>query len=175
MLGHTVTPMPTVLESWTDIASDDYANFLDLALDWFGFFSLVWRDSRRFDDSAVQIRRDLEKHETNRRRSSHWPGTCITHALNPPLATIISYRLDAASRLVLARPGSLSAWLDPQYPEDLAFYQRDGRLAFATSTHERMSWAVDLDFGYSLPKHLGFTETKKEAIDEGEGGFEYVA
>ena len=165
--------MPIILESWKDIAGDDYTNFLDMALDWFGFFSLVWRDSRRFDDSAIRIRRDLDKHETNLRRASHWPGTCLGQALNPPKATIISYRLDAASRLVLARPGSLSAWLDPLYPEDLAFYQRDGRLAFATSTHERMSWAIDLNFGYSLPKHLDFTETETDGT--GDGGFEYVA
>lgn len=60
--------MPTILESGTDITGDDYTDFLDMALDWFAFFSLVWRDTSSFDDSAVQIRRDLDKHETNRRR-----------------------------------------------------------------------------------------------------------
>jgi hypothetical protein len=52
--------MLTILASWTDIADDEYTDFLDMALDWFGFFSLVRRDSRSFDDSAVQIRRDLD-------------------------------------------------------------------------------------------------------------------
>jgi len=165
--------MPTILESWTDIAEGDYSDFLDMALDWFGFFSLVWRDTSSFDESAVQIRRDLDRHETNRRRSSHWPGTCISRSTNPPKATIISYRLDLVSRQVLARPGSLSAWLAPAYPEDLAFYQHDRRLAFASCTHERIAWAIDLDFGSSLPMHLDFTP--REANSDGEGGFEYVA
>ena len=64
--------MPIILESWKDIAGGDYADFLDMALDWFGFLSLVWRDTSSFDDSAIQIRRDLERHvwrEEPRRRS----------------------------------------------------------------------------------------------------------
>lgn len=165
--------MRTILESWTDIAGDDYTDFLDTALDWFAFFSLVWRDTSSFDDSAVQIRRDLDRHETNRRRTSHWPGTYICRTAKTPQATLISYRLDIASRQVLARPGSLAAWLAPLYPEDLAFYQSDGRLAFATSTHECMAWAIDLNFGYTLPKRLDFTP--RESKMSGEGGFEYMA
>ncbi|HYG36874.1 MAG TPA: hypothetical protein VEC99_18925 [Clostridia bacterium] len=65
------------------------------------------------------------------------------------------------------------AWLVPAYPEDLAFYQRNGRLAFATCSHERMAWAIDLDFGYSLPKRLDFTPREMEV--GGDDGFEYVA
>jgi hypothetical protein len=164
--------MPTILESWTDIAESDYMDFLDMTLDWFGFFSLVWRDGSTFDDSAIQVRRDLDRHETNRRRVSHWPGTRVFDTKGP-IATIISYRLDKDSRGVLARPASLFAWVAPAYPEDLAFYQCDGRLAFATCTHERMAWAVDLDFGYTLPKHLDFTPHEMELV--GDGGFEYVA
>jgi len=164
--------MPLVLESWTDIAGDDYTNFLDLALDWFGFFSLVWRDGSTFDDSAIQIRRDLDRHETNRRRVSHWPGTRVFDTKGP-IASIISYRLDRGSRDVLARPASLFSWLAPTYPEDLAFYHREGHLTFATVSHERMAWAVDLDFGYTLPKRWDFTPHEMELV--GDGGFEYVA
>jgi hypothetical protein len=172
-LGHIVTRMPIIFESWKDIAGDDYADFLDMALDWFGFFSLVWRDASSFDDSAIQIRRDLERHKISRRRASHWLGTYICRTANTPKADIITFRLDATSRAILARPGSLFCWLAPTYPEDLAFYHREGRLAFATVSHERMAWAVDLDFGCSLPKHLEFTE--REAELSGDGGFEYVA
>lgn len=164
--------MPTLLESWTDIARGEYAEFLDMALDWFGFFSLVWRDRSTFDHSAIQIRRDLDRHETNRRRVSHWPGTRVLDTKGP-IATISSYRLDKVSRDALARPASLFSWLAPAYPEDLAFYHRDGRLAFATVSHDRMAWAVDLDFGYTLPKLWDFTPHEMELI--GDGGFEYVA
>jgi hypothetical protein len=82
--------MPIVLQSWTDITGDHYTTFIDMALDWFGFFSLVWRDCSTFDDSAIQIRRDLDKHETNRRRVTHWPGTRVFETKGP-IATIISY------------------------------------------------------------------------------------
>ena len=173
ILGDIVALMPTILESWTDIAGEDYTAFLDMTLDWFAFFSLVWRDTSSFDDSAVQIRCNLDRHETNRRRASHWPGTYICRTADTPQATIISYRLDLASRKILARTGSLAAWLAPAYPEDLAFYQSDRRLAFASCAHERMAWAIDLDFGYTLPKYLDFTPRETELV--GDGGFEYVA
>ena len=163
--------MATILESWTDITGSDYSNFLDMALDWFGFFSLVRRDGVSFDDSAVQVWRDLHRHETNRRRSSHWAGTRVSS--KTPVASVISYRLDSGSRSILARPGSLFAWVATAFPEDIAFYQRDGRLAFATCTHEAMAWAIDLDFGYSLPKHLEFEAEEMKLT--GEGRFEYVA
>ncbi|HWN93798.1 MAG TPA: hypothetical protein VNT99_02085 [Methylomirabilota bacterium] len=165
--------MAIILESWKDIAGDDYADFLDMALDWFGFFSIVWRDTSSFDDSAVLIRRDLERHEVVRRRASHWPGTRTSRTANTPKADIITFRLDVSSRQVLARPGSLFSWVAPRYPEDLAFYHQEGRLAFATVSHERMAWAIDRDFGCSLPKRLEFTERESELA--GDGGFEYVA
>ena len=38
---------------------------------------------------------------------------------------------------------------------------------------ERLAWAVDLDFGYTLPLHLDFTPHEMELA--GDGGFEYVA
>ena len=165
--------MPTVLESWNDIAGDDYADFLDMAPDWFGFFSLVWRDASKFNDSAIQIRRELERHEVSRRRASHWPGTYIHRTANTPKAYIITFRLDAASRQILAKPGSLFSWLAPTYPEDLAFYHRERRLAFASISHEGIARAVDLDFGFSLPKHFDFG--KHDFDWAGDGGFDYMA
>jgi hypothetical protein len=56
------------------------------------------------------------------------------------------------------------------YPEDLAFYRREGGLAFATVSHEGMAWAVDLDFGYTLPKQWDLTPHEMALI--GDGGFE---
>jgi hypothetical protein len=154
-----------VLESWKDIKENDYNDFLDMTLDWFGFFSLVWRDTSTFDDSAAQIRRDLWNHEIEHRRASHWPGTYICKTAKTPKADIITFRLDKNSREVLQKPGSLFSWLAPNYPEDLAFYQKDGRLAFASTSHEGLAWAIDVDFGWSLPKHLDFTESKSDVDD----------
>jgi hypothetical protein len=163
--------MPTIFESGTDIAGKDYADFLESALDWFGFFSLVWRDASTFGDSAHQLRQDLKRYETRQRRASHWPGTIIPS--KTPAATIVTYELSSITRLFLAKPGALFAWVAPAYPEDLAFYQRDGRLAFATCSQVRIAWAVNLDFGNSLPKHLGFTEQENDLT--GPGSFDYSA
>lgn len=68
------------------------------------------------------------------------------------------------------------SWVVPAFPEDLAFYRRAGKLAFATCAHDRMAWAVDLDLAYTLPKCWGFT--LREMVEKdmvGDGGFEYVA
>lgn len=159
------------LESGTNIAGADYTRFLDQALIAFAYFTLVWRDAAEFDDTAFNVRKDLARHQTNRRRAGHWPGTYIS--AKAPQATIISYRLDAAARRVLARPGSLFAWLAPAYPEDLAFYQRDGRLAFATCTRDRLAWAIDLTFGGLLPDHLNFMPERIST--SGFAGFDYAA
>jgi hypothetical protein len=163
--------MPTIFESGTDIAGKDYADFLESALDWFGFFSLVWRDALAFNDSAAQLRRDLERYETRQRRASHWPGTYLSS--KTPAATVVTYELGSVTQLFLAKPGSLFGWVAPAYPEDLAFYLRDRRLAFATCTQVRIAWAVNLDFGKSLPKHLGFTQEETDMT--GDGGFNYLA
>ena len=48
--------MPIILESSNDIRGGDYTDFLDMALDWFSLFSLVWRGSFHFDNSADDIR-----------------------------------------------------------------------------------------------------------------------
>jgi hypothetical protein len=154
--------MAKVLESWKDIIGNDYNDFLDMAADWFGFFSLVWRDKFEFNDSAIQIKHDLWKHEICRRRATHWPGTYYMQNADTPKADIITFRVDAISRKILARPKSLFSWQAPAYPEDLAFYKKDGQLAFATSSHERIAWAIDTDFGWSLPKHLDFTGSKSD-------------
>ncbi|MEI9864673.1 MAG: hypothetical protein WDN00_08985 [Limisphaerales bacterium] len=154
--------MAKVLESWIDIKENDYDDFLDMAIDWFGFFSLVWLDSRKFDDSAAQIKQDLRNHEICRRRATHWPGTRYMQNADTPKADIITFRLDVASRKILARPKSLFSWREPAYLEDLAFYKKDGQLGFATSSHESIAWAVDTDFGWSLPKRLDFTDSKSD-------------
>jgi hypothetical protein len=164
--------MPVILESWSDISGEAYSAFVDMATDWFGFFSLVWRDGLKFDDRAIEMRRDLDRYETNRRRVSHWAGTRVFKAAGP-IATIISFRICEESRGVLKRPGSLFAWIAPAFPEDIAFYKHDGELAFASCTHDRLAWAVDLDFGYTLPKQLGFTPREMSFV--GDGGFQYVA
>ena len=64
---------------------------------------------------------------------------------------------------MLERPGSLFGWLQPAYPEDLAFFGHDERLAFASVSHEKDAWVLDVEFARLLPKQFGLSE---ESIDE---------
>ncbi len=76
---------------------------------------------------------------------------------------VIFYRFDPQTLQVLERPGSLLSWLQPDFPEDLAFFGNDRQCSFASVTHERDVWILDLEFGRSLPKRIRLTE---DIIDE---------
>jgi hypothetical protein len=142
-----------------DIAGKDYGQFLRIASEQFPLFMLVWRDQFSFKPSARTIRRELQPLQLRHRRSSKWPGNVMLGHK----ADVITYRFDQQALEVLQRPGSLFGWLQPTYPEDLAFFDSDQQCAFASVSHEKEAWILDLDFGRSLPKRLGLTE---ESIDE---------
>ena len=142
-----------------DIAGEDYGQFLRIASERFPSFRLVWRDQFSFKPSARTIRRELKPLQLRHRRRSNWPGNVMLGHKGD----VITYRFDQQALKVLQRPGSLFGWLQPAYPEDLAFFDSDQQCAFASVSHEKDAWILDLDFGRSLPKRLGLME---ESIDE---------
>src|SRR5436190_15320726 len=110
-----------------DIAGDDYRQFLQIASERFPSFMLIWRDQFSFKQSARTLRRDLQPLQLGHRRSSKWPG----NVMFGHKGDVITYRFDRKAIDVLERPGSLFGWLQPAYPEDLAFFDSDQRCAFA--------------------------------------------
>jgi hypothetical protein len=133
-----------------DITGLEYDRFLRAALGRFPFFMLVWRDQFTFRPSARAIRRHLGPFEVRQRRSNRWPG----NVMFGHKADIIFYRSDPESFQVLAGPGSLLSWLQPYFPEDLAFFGADRRCLVVSVTHEKDVWILDREFARSLPKRI---------------------
>jgi hypothetical protein len=134
-----------------DIAGEDYSKFLRLASERFPVFMLVWLDQFSFKPTARAIRRELQPLQLHHRRSSRWPGTIMFGHKGD----VITYRFDEQALAVLERPGSLFGWLQPTFPEDLAFFGADQRCAFASVSHEREAWILDVEFAHLLPKRFG--------------------
>ena len=154
--------MPKLLHSTSDIAGEDYTAFLEHACQHFASFSLVWRPDLSPDQNRRTVGRDLRRYELQKRRGSCWPGTQLSGGSGNS-HTIITYGLDRDSATVLTRPRSIFGWLSPKYPEDLAFYRKDGHCGFASVAHERLAWILDKEFGLALPGSYGFfAETMPE-------------
>ena len=151
--------MPKLMHSTSDIAGEGYTAFLTQACGHFTSFSLVWRQSLSRDKNSQAVGQALRQHQLQTRQGSCWPGTQLSGAS----ATIVTYSLNHDSVKVLQKPGSLFSWISPQYPEDLAFYGKDGRCGFASVAHEGLAWILDLKFASVLPDTCGFfVETMAE-------------
>jgi hypothetical protein len=160
--------MPKVLHSTSDITGRDYTAFLDEAFKHFTSFSLVWRKGLSYDQNRHTVGHDLARHELQKRQGSCWPGTQLFGVSQ----TIITYGLNADTARVLSRPASLFAWLSPSFPEDLAFYLKNGHCGFASVAHEGLAWILDMEFASALPNRYGFSE---ESMPEKEYRmFDYV-
>jgi hypothetical protein len=144
--------MPKLMRSTSDIEGEDYRTFLAEACKRFASFSLVWRPGLAYDRDRRAVGRDLQGHRLESRQGSCWPGTQKFGGS----ATVTSYALDRESAKVLARPGSVFSWVSPRYPEDLAFYRKDGQCGFASVAHEELAWILDMQFASALPDSCGF-------------------
>ena len=78
-------------------------------------------------------------------------------------ADVITYRFEEPAMEVLERPGSLFGWLSPSYPEDLAFFGRDKKCAFASVSHEGDAYILDVEFGRALSRRF---ELVQESVEE---------
>ena len=130
---------------------------------------LVWRDQFTFKPSARAVRRHLRPFHIRSRRCSKWPGNNIFG----DKADVVFYRSDPEALQVLERPGSLLSWLQPHFPEDLAFFGADGRCKLVSVTHEKDVWILDEEFARSLPKHIVLAKDMINATDWTKF-FEYV-
>jgi hypothetical protein len=103
------------------------------------YFSLVWRDQFKFEPSAYQIKHALKPFQISNVRTDEWLGTkLIGHS-----AIVRSYRISGESIELLNVAGSLYSWLQPNLPEDLAFYSSGNVGWLASISHERRAWLLD--------------------------------
>lgn len=132
--------MPSIFSvEHTDIAGEDYATLLRLALPCFDAFSLVWPSDLPHAASRHAIGHGLRHHQITKQEGR------------------ITYRFDADTIPILLKPGALFRWRFSEYPEDLTFY-RGAQAGFVSVSHEEMAWILDSAFARSLPPRLGFRE-----------------
>jgi len=98
-------------------------------------FSLVWRDSFEFRESAHDIAKRLSPYLLSESKTSKWPGTEVFGAE----ALLKIYAVNNNTISILSEVSCIYEWLAPKFPEDLAFY-RKGKTIFASVAHEKMAW-----------------------------------
>ena len=116
-----------------------YIDFLKFAASRCDSFSLVWRDQFKFEQSADDVKDSLKPFLISNIRTDDWPGTkLIGHE-----AIVRRYRIEDEAVKTLQVAGSLYSWLQPNLPEDLAFYSSDGKVWVASISHEHEAWFMD--------------------------------
>lgn len=128
--------MKPVFDIVAEPKAQTYIELLNFAASKCESFSLVWRDQFRFESSAAEIKDALKPFLISNTRTDEWPGTkLIGHQ-----AIVRRYRVSDESVKLLQRAGSLYSWLEPNLPEDLAFYGSGNVAWLASISHEHAAW-----------------------------------
>jgi len=99
----------------------------------------VWRKQFQFEPSAHQIANSLKPFLISNVKTDEWLGTkLIGHE-----AIVRQYRVADKSINILCSVSSLYSWLQPQFPEDLAFNSSGNIGWLASVSHERDAWFLD--------------------------------
>ena len=116
-----------------------YVDLLNFAAARCQSFSLVWRNQFKFGQSAYELKHVLRPYQLSNVRTGEWPGTkLIGHE-----AIVRRYRVSDESVKLLYGAGSLYSWLQPNLPEDLAFYSAGDAGWLASISHEGRAWFLD--------------------------------
>jgi hypothetical protein len=116
-----------------------YIDLINFAASRCSSFSLVWRDQFKFESSAYDIKFALKQFLLSNDRTDEWPGTkLVGHE-----AIVRRYRVADESVKLLHVACGLYSWLQPNLPEDLAFYTSEDRAWLASISHEGQAWFID--------------------------------
>ena len=131
--------MKPVFEILAEPKGQTYIDLLGFAASRCQSFSLVWRKQFQFESSAHQIAHSLQPFLISNVKADEWPGTkLIGHA-----AIVRQYRVAAQSIRILRSVSGLYSWLQPKFPEDLAFYSSGSVGWLASVSHEHAAWLLD--------------------------------
>ncbi len=119
-----------------------YEGLIQLALEQCATFSLVMQPGTRSSSLAHDRLGDLAPWLIGELKVHEWPGTKLFGGS----ATLYRFRAEKSAVPILSEAQRLYAWLAPDRPEDLAFYNEDGSVWLA-SAHERFAYldAVSLN------------------------------
>lgn len=113
-----------------------YNRLIDFAQGQCTKFSLVWREDlgnkKRENDIANKLAPFLLSHTT----TNKWPGTEIFGSS----ANVCFHELTPETANVLKIAKRLYQWEAPDFPEDLAFYAKNGGIWLGSVAHEHMGW-----------------------------------
>ena len=131
--------MKPVFDIVAEPKGQTYFDLLNFAASRCASFSLVWQEQFKFEQSAYAIKHNLKPFLLSNDRTDKWPGTTlIGHE-----AIVRRYRVVDESVKLLHVAGALYSWLQPNLPEDLAFYGSDDAVWLASVSHEGEAWFLD--------------------------------
>ncbi len=154
--------MKTVIDIVAEPKGQTYIDLLNFAASRCESFSLVWRKQFQFEPSAHQIANSLKPFLISSVRTDEWLGTkLIGHE-----AIVRQYRVADEPIKILCPMSGLYSWLQPKFPEDLAFYSSGNIGWLGSVSHERDAWLLDeslsLDEIYSRVPGIEIRKHKKD-------------
>ena len=157
--------MKPVIDIIAEPKGQTYIDLLNFAASRCESFSLVWRKQFQFESSAHQIANALKSFLISNVRTDEWLGTkLIGHE-----AVVRQYRVADKSIEILCSVNGLYSWLQPQFPEDLAFYSSGNVGWLASVSHEHDAWflneSLSLDEIYGHVSGIEIRKHKKELDD----------
>ncbi|QOX77503.1 hypothetical protein FY034_00610 [Trichlorobacter lovleyi] len=126
----------------SDFKNESYYLLLEWAKVEASSFSLIWRKGFSFAATAQEVEKRLRPYLIKEELTNEWPGTKICA---PPEETIRFYRITNDTIKVLRTVTSVYDWLAPDYPEDLAFYNKECCPLFGSVAHEHLSFLFGND------------------------------
>jgi hypothetical protein len=131
--------MKPVFDIVAEPKAQTYIDLVNFAASRCESFSLVWRDQFQFEKAAYEIKHALKPFLVSNVRTDEWPGTkLVGHE-----AIVRRYRVSDESVKLLQSTTSLYSWLEPNLPEDLAFYASGEVVWLASISHEQKAWFLE--------------------------------
>lgn len=116
-----------------------YANLLDAAGVFSDYAQIVIRHSIMLSDRGKEALNQLRPFLHNFEEAEEWPGTKLTG----DTATIFRYFTEPACIETLKElSNALYEWRQPELPEDLCFFRKDGSTWFGSISHEGDSFFI---------------------------------
>jgi len=124
------------LYSEQDVQGTDYKKLMEYAVKTSDAFMLVYFSfgrRRKYSSTVKQIKKALKPYRIKERYDTQWPSTTSMDIDNTYVIEV--YRSNVETLDILCEPRSLFSWLNPTFPEDIAFFHRN-RCWFLTCAHE---------------------------------------
>lgn len=126
-----------------------YYSLLDYAFEQADYFMLAWiqygddeNGVDSFSKEAYEMQKLLSPYIVKTRNDLHWPGSSpIPMGSLKILGDVVFYKTCSEAKQILKRVSGLYDWVNPDYPQDLAFFKRN-KCWFYSVAHEKMAFFI---------------------------------